>query len=105
MPSIITLLFLAVVGPDDRQCLDFMNHVVVISIKMFAGLLIGTEQYDALDWLLFSSFVVVGNLVGGLGLVTVARFMQIGRPQIRERAKRQRLRSRLFVSGRRAEER
>lgn len=75
-----------------------MNHVVVISIKMFGGLLIGTPQFGFVDWLLFSSFVVVGNLVGGLGLVTVARFMQIGGPRIRERSARQRRRQ-LFVSG------
>ncbi len=74
-----------------------MNHVVVISIKMFAGLLIGDVGFSALDWALFSSFVVLGNLVGGLGFVTVVRFMQIGPSEIRQHADRQRPRNRLWL--------
>ena len=62
-----------------------MNHVVVISIKMFAGLQVGDTTYGYLDWLALSSFAVVGNMVGGLGLVTVLRLIQIGRPQIERR--------------------
>lgn len=62
-----------------------MNHVVVISIKMFAGLLVGGTNYGVLDWLALSSFAVVGNTVGGLGLVTILRLVQIGRPEIEQR--------------------
>lgn len=62
-----------------------MNHVVVISIKMFAGLQVGDTTYGYLDWLALSSFAVVGNMIGGLGLVTVLRLIQIGRPQIERR--------------------
>jgi len=62
-----------------------MNHVVVISIKMFAGLLVGDASYGYGDWLALSSFAVVGNTVGGLGLVTILRLAQIGRPHIVER--------------------
>jgi formate/nitrite transporter FocA (FNT family) len=59
-----------------------MNHVVVISIKMFSGLLVGGTDYDYLDWLALSSFAAFGNMIGGLGLVTVLRLVQIGRPHI-----------------------
>lgn len=62
-----------------------MNHVVVISIKMFAGLQVGGTQYGYGDWLALSSFSVVGNTIGGLGLVTVLRLVQIGRPHIARR--------------------
>ena len=62
-----------------------MNHVVVISIKMFAGLQVGGTQYGYGDWLALSSFSVLGNVVGGLGLVTVLRLVQIGRPHILQR--------------------
>ena len=62
-----------------------MNHVVVISIKMFAGLQVGGTDYGYLDWLGLSSFSVLGNMVGGLGLVTVLRLAQIGRPYIEYR--------------------
>ena len=72
-----------------------MNHVVVISIKMFAGLQVGGTSYGYLDWLGLSSFAVVGNMVGGLGLVTVLRLVQIGRPNIERRRRTHRIRQRL----------
>lgn len=62
-----------------------MNHVVVISIKMFAGLQVGGVSYSYLDWLGYSSFAALGNMVGGLGLVTVLRLAQVGRPHIEQR--------------------
>ncbi len=78
-----------------------LNHVVVISIKMFAGLLIGGTSYGYLDWLALSSFAALGNTVGGLGLVTVLRLMQIGGPEIqRRRGSQQVLRRIRRTSGR-----
>ncbi len=71
-----------------------MNHVVVISIKMFAALQVGGADFGYLNWLALSSFSVLGNMVGGLGLVTVLRLVQIGRPHI-ERRRRTPLRQRL----------
>lgn len=62
-----------------------MNHVVVISIKMFAGLQVGGTTYGYGDWLALSSFSVLGNMIGGLGLVTLLRLVQIGRPHIEYR--------------------
>ncbi len=78
-----------------------MNHVVVISIKMFAGLAVGGTSYGYLDWLQLSSFAVLGNLVGGLGLVTVLRLVQIGRPHIERQRRGDDLLSRLHLPGRR----
>ncbi len=69
-----------------------MNHVVVISIKMFAGLQVGGTDYGYADWLALSSFAAFGNMVGGLGLVTLLRLVQVGRPHIE-------LRRRLSVLG------
>lgn len=62
-----------------------MNHVVVISIKMFAALQVGDTMYGYLDWLKLSSYAVVGNMIGGLGLVTLLRLVQVGRPHIERR--------------------
>lgn len=62
-----------------------MNHVVVISIKMFAALQVGESDYGYMDWLRLSSWSAFGNMVGGLGLVTVLRLVQIGRPHIERR--------------------
>jgi len=72
-----------------------MNHVVVISIKIFAGLQVGDTSYGYLDWLSLSSFVVLGNMVGGLGLVTLLRLVQIGRPHIERRRRTQQFIDRL----------
>jgi formate/nitrite transporter FocA (FNT family) len=74
-----------------------MNHVVVISIKMFAGLMVGDTSYGYLDWFALSSFAVVGNMIGGLLLVTVLRLVQIGRPHIARRRRTNQL-YRLFRS-------
>ncbi len=71
-----------------------MNHVVVISIKMFAALQVDGTDFGYLDWLAYSSYSALGNMVGGLGLVTVLRFVQVGRPHI-ERRRRTPLRQRL----------
>lgn len=62
-----------------------MNHVVVISIKMFAALQVGDTVYGYLDWLKLSSYAVLGNMLGGLGLVTLLRLVQVGRPHIERR--------------------
>ncbi|MEO2109135.1 MAG: formate/nitrite transporter family protein, partial [Actinomycetota bacterium] len=62
-----------------------MNHVVVISIKMFAALQVGGTGYGYWDWLQLSSYAVLGNMLGGLGLVTLLRLVQVGRPHIERR--------------------
>ena len=62
-----------------------MNHVVVISLKMFAALQAGIADFGYLDWLGLSTYAVAGNIVGGLGLVTVLRLVQIGPRHIQRR--------------------
>lgn len=62
-----------------------LNHVVVISIKMFAGLQVGTTEYGYLDWWWLSLLAVAGNMLGGLTLVTLLRIAQVGPTHIRRR--------------------
>ncbi len=62
-----------------------MNHVIVISIKMFAALQVGGTEYGYMDWFQLSSYSVLGNMIGGLGLVTVLRLVQVGGAHIRRR--------------------
>ncbi len=62
-----------------------MNHVVVISIKMVAALQVGGTPYGYSDWLQLSTFSVIGNMVGGLGLVTMLRMVQVGGVHIERR--------------------
>jgi formate/nitrite transporter FocA (FNT family) len=60
-----------------------LNHVIVMSIEMFAALWSGAP-FGYLDWLSSAALAGLGNLLGGLSLVTVLRLVQIGRDEIRK---------------------
>lgn len=53
-----------------------LNHVIVVSLEMFAGLQHGAP-YGYLDWITVAGWYALGNLIGGLGLVTALRMIQI----------------------------
>ena len=53
-----------------------LNHVIVVSLEMFAGLQHGAP-YGYLDWVTVAGWYAIGNLIGGLGLVTGLRMIQI----------------------------
>ena len=52
-------------------------HSVLDSILMFAGLLSGHAPYGYTDWLAALGWSALGNLVGGLGLVTSVRLLRV----------------------------
>jgi formate/nitrite transporter FocA (FNT family) len=54
-----------------------LNHAIVVSIEMFAGLHAGAP-YGYLDWLGMLGWACLGNMVGGIGLVTILRLIQVG---------------------------
>ncbi|CAN5584454.1 formate/nitrite transporter family protein [soil metagenome] len=54
-----------------------MNHAVVASLGMFAALHAGAP-FGYLDWLGAASFAALGNMIGGIGLVTLLRLVQVG---------------------------
>ncbi len=58
-----------------------LNHVIVASLQMFGALHAGAP-FGYLDWLGAASWGALANLVGGLGLVTVLRLIQVGRAQV-----------------------
>lgn len=60
-----------------------MNHCIVASLEMFAALIAGAP-FGYLDWFTVFVWAVLGNTVGGIGLVTVLRFVQVGGPRIAE---------------------
>jgi len=60
-----------------------LNHAIVVSLILFAGLHVGAP-YGYLDWLGVLAWASLGNLVGGVGLVTVLRLIQVGRGQLAE---------------------
>jgi formate-nitrite transporter family protein len=53
-----------------------LNHVIVVSLEMFAALQAGAH-FGYLDWLGISAWFALGNVVGGVGLVTVLRLVQV----------------------------
>ena len=52
-------------------------HSVLDSILMFAGLLTGDADYGVVDWLGALGWSALGNLVGGLVLVTGVRLLRV----------------------------
>jgi formate/nitrite transporter FocA (FNT family) len=54
-----------------------LQHAIVISVEVFAALHAGAP-FGYADWLGAFGFAALGNLVGGVGLVTALRLLQIG---------------------------
>lgn len=61
--------FLLALGP--------LNHSVVGALEMSGALIVGAP-FGYADALGAAAFAVLGNLVGGIGLVTVVRLIQVG---------------------------
>lgn len=60
-----------------------LNHVIVASLEMFAALHSGaTFGYGT--WAVTAAWYTLGNVVGGVGLVTVLRLVQVGEARIRD---------------------
>lgn len=75
--AVVTGFLLAAPPPD---------HSVVGALEMCAGLFTGNAPYGWPDALGAATWAVLGNLLGGLGLVTVLRIVQVGADTIgRER--------------------
>jgi formate/nitrite transporter FocA (FNT family) len=61
-----------------------LNHSIVGALEMFAGLFAGDSAYSWADAGGAAGWAVLGNMVGGLGLVTVFRLVQVGAVTIDE---------------------
>ncbi|MGH3942197.1 MAG: formate/nitrite transporter family protein [Pseudonocardiaceae bacterium] len=66
-----------------------INHVIVASLLCFAALQAGAP-FGYADWLGMFVLAVLGNLIGGLGLVTVLRLLQVSNKVVAERRTEQR---------------
>lgn len=58
-----------------------LGHSIVGSIEMFAALISGAD-FGYADWLGFVAWAALGNMIGGIGLVTTLRLVQVGRVEI-----------------------
>jgi formate-nitrite transporter family protein len=63
-----------------------LNHAIVNSLLMFASLHTGHAPFGYLQWAQTAGFAAVGNVVGGLLLVTLLRVFQTPHTIQRERA-------------------
>ena len=61
-----------------------VNHAIVASIDCFAALVAGAP-FGYADWGEMVVVAIVGNVIGGVGLVTVLRLMQLPHKVIGER--------------------
>ena len=62
-----------------------LNHVVVNSLLIFSALHTGRAPFGYLDWLQAAGLAAVGNMIGGLLLVTLLRLFQVPHTVKRER--------------------
>ena len=60
-----------------------LDHAIIVSLEMFAALHAGAP-FGYLDWLKVMLWAALCNMLGGVGLVTVLRLVQVGRRKIQE---------------------
>lgn len=58
-----------------------LNHAIVVSLLSFAALHAGAP-FGYAHWLAVAGLATVGNMIGGLGLVTMVRLVQVGSERI-----------------------
>lgn len=63
-------------------------HSVLDSLLIFGALHTGDAPFGYLDWLQWFAYTVVGNMVGGLGLVTLLRLVRSKERLAQERSAR-----------------
>ncbi len=68
--------FLLAAGP--------LNHVIVVSLEMFAAIHTGHAPFGYAEWARVAGIATVTNMVGGLLLVTVLRLVQVGGREIED---------------------
>jgi formate/nitrite transporter FocA (FNT family) len=54
-----------------------LNHAIVNSLLIFSGLHTHETSYGYLDWAATAGWAALGNMVGGIALVTLLRMLQV----------------------------
>lgn len=80
LAAVSTTAFLLAAGP--------LNHVIVVSIEMFVAIETGSAEYGYAEWARVAGWATLGNMVGGLLLVTSLRLAQVGREEIQRERER-----------------
>ncbi len=55
-----------------------LNHVIVVSVEMFAAIQTGAAPFGYEAWAATAGWAALANMVGGLSLVTLLRLIQVG---------------------------
>ncbi len=55
-----------------------LNHVIVVSVEMFAAIHTGVASFGYSQWAATAGWAALANMVGGLSLVTLLRLIQVG---------------------------
>jgi formate/nitrite transporter FocA (FNT family) len=63
-----------------------LNHAIVGSLMMFSALHTHHAPFGYLQWLQSASWSALGNMVGGVGLVTLLRLLQVPERVLHRRA-------------------
>ncbi|MDQ6648929.1 MAG: formate/nitrite transporter family protein [Actinomycetota bacterium] len=63
-----------------------LNHAIVNSLLMFSALHTGHAPFGYLQWAETAGWAALGNVVGGVGLVTLLRLLQIPHKVAEERS-------------------
>lgn len=64
-----------------------LNHAIVASLVMFCALNTGHASFGYIAWAQSAGWATLGNLVGGLGFVTLLRLLQVPHRVLVERAR------------------
>ncbi len=80
LAAVSATAFLLAAGP--------LNHIIVVSIEMFVAIEAGAAAYGYADWARVAGWAVLGNMIGGLGLVTTLRLVQVGGTEIQRERER-----------------
>jgi len=63
-----------------------LNHAIVASLMMFSALHTHQASFGYLQWVQSASWAALGNMVGGIGLVTLLRLLQVPERVLHQRA-------------------
>lgn len=66
-----------------QSTIGSLNHAIVMSLEMFAALQVGAP-FGYLAWVKAFGVACAGNVIGGVGFVTVLRMIQVGRAKIEQ---------------------
>jgi hypothetical protein len=76
MVAAIAMAFVLAIGS--------LHHAIILSLTMFAALIYGAPfGYGA--WAAAAGWAALGNVIGGIGLVTALRLLQAGQKVVEER--------------------